>query len=69
MNVIDSWSGTHSVVISMFTFFVNGMVESDFDLVAFLRQFIAPGMDWMWMLKDALQKVLFGKFCIFLIIV
>ncbi len=45
----------------MFTVFANAMVELDFDLVAFLRQFIAPGMDWIWMLKDALQKALFGK--------
>ncbi len=50
----------------MFTVFVNAMVELDFDLVAFLRQFIAPGMDWIWMLKDALHKTLFGKFYIFL---
>ncbi len=52
----------------MFTVFVNAMVELDFDLVAFLRQFIAPGMDWMWMLKDALQKALFGKFQTFMTI-
>ncbi len=68
MNVIDSCSGTHSGVISMFTVFVNAMVELDFDLVAFLRQFLAPGMDWMWMVKDALQKALFGKFQTFMTI-